>query len=213
MNERLSQHRLSLAILSLLQLAVGGAAFAQTGGTITGRIVAADIQFNLGTDRVPAAPGSENLFVGTGAGNDSTTGIENAAFGRFAGSAITAGSGNSLFGFAAGRFDLIRRLRPVAFTWIADSRVDLGLIAEEVAEVEPLLVTRNEEGDVEGVKYDRLGVILINAVNAQQLHIESQQPQIDEQKALIERQQLQIEALRILVCSQERSAAICLPRR
>ena len=59
---------------------------------------------------------------------------------------------------------LINRLRPVSFNWIAGGERDLGLVAEEVAEVEPLLVTTNDKGQVEGVKYDRINVALVNAV-------------------------------------------------
>ncbi len=64
--------------------------------------------------------------------------------------------------------DLLSRLRPVSFRWKNSSHEDVGLVAEEVELVEPLLVTRNAEGEVEGVKYDRLGVVLLNAVQEQQ---------------------------------------------
>jgi len=70
---------------------------------------------------------------------------------------------------------LLSRLRPVAFAWKTDHARDLGLIAEEVAEVEPLLVTHNKTGAIEGVKYDQLAVVLINAVKEQQKQIETLQ--------------------------------------
>ena len=47
--------------------------------------------------------------------------------------------------------------------------LDMGLVAEEVNAVEPLLTTTNTSGAVEGVKYDRVGVVLINAVKEQQV--------------------------------------------
>jgi hypothetical protein len=68
--------------------------------------------------------------------------------------------------------ELFDRLRPVTFTWKSDGRRDLGLVAEEVAEIDPLLVTYNDKGEVEGVKYDRIGVVLINVVKEQQRQIE-----------------------------------------
>ena len=74
-------------------------------------------------------------------------------------------------GFSSG-LELISRLRPVSFDWKATGMHDLGLIAEEVAEIEPLLTTYNKEGKVEGVKYERLGVVLINAIREQQAQIE-----------------------------------------
>jgi hypothetical protein len=97
---------------------------------------------------------------------------------------------------------LVTRLRPVSFLWKGSGREDLGLVAEEVAEVEPLLVTRNERGEVEGVKYDRVGVVLINAVR-------EQQEQLTEQQRQLERQQKQIDALKQLVCRDHPDADAC----
>lgn len=64
--------------------------------------------------------------------------------------------------------------------------LDMGLVAEEVAAFEPLLTTTNTKGEVEGVKYDRIGVVLVNAVKEQQSQIETQQKQLDLQQAQIE---------------------------
>ena len=68
--------------------------------------------------------------------------------------------------------DLISRLRPISFAWKSDGSRDFGLAAEEVAVVEPQLVTHNERGEIEGVRYERLNVVLINAVKEQQREIE-----------------------------------------
>jgi hypothetical protein len=97
---------------------------------------------------------------------------------------------------------LIRRLRPVTFDWKHSQVHDLGLVAEEVATVEPLLVTHNEKGEIEGVKYDRVGVVLINAAK-------EQQAQIERQEKLIEAQQGQIESLKKLVCAANPTAELC----
>ena len=67
--------------------------------------------------------------------------------------------------------DVVQRLHPIRFTWKDGGARDLGLGAEDVAPVEPLLVTRNGSGEVEGVKYDRVAVILVNAVREQQAEI------------------------------------------
>ena len=80
--------------------------------------------------------------------------------------------------------ELINRLRPITFTWKQGGMRDLGLGAEDVADVEPLLVTHNERGQVEGVKYDRIAVVLINAVREQQETIRKQQAEINELKRL-----------------------------
>ncbi|MCA1633428.1 MAG: tail fiber domain-containing protein, partial [Acidobacteria bacterium] len=81
-------------------------------------------------------------------------------------------------GFTPG-LDLLSRLRPVSFRWKSSGNEDVGLVAEEVELVEPLLVTRNERGEAEGVKYDRIGVVLLNAVREQQAQIAEQRRQID----------------------------------
>ncbi|HET8674659.1 MAG TPA: tail fiber domain-containing protein, partial [Blastocatellia bacterium] len=78
---------------------------------------------------------------------------------------------------------LVSRLRPVTFDWKETKAHDLGLVAEEVAEVEPLLVTHNDKGEIEGVKYDRFSAVLINAIKEQQSQIESLQKENLEMKA------------------------------
>ena len=85
----------------------------------------------------------------------------------------------------SGGIELINRLRPISFTWKSNGSRDLGLGAEDVAEVEPLLVTHNERGEVEGVKYDRVSVVLINAVKEQQAEIERQQQLNERQQQVI----------------------------
>jgi hypothetical protein len=77
-----------------------------------------------------------------------------------------------------GGLNIVNRLRPISFTWKDHPERDLGLAAEEVAGVEPRLITRNDKGEIQGVKYDRLTVVLINAIKAQQQQIEQQQKQI-----------------------------------
>jgi hypothetical protein len=75
---------------------------------------------------------------------------------------------------------LLERLRPVSFAWKHDGVLDLGLVAEEVLAVEPLLTTNNQRGELEGVKYDRVAMILVNAVKEQQAQINAQQKLIQE---------------------------------
>lgn len=89
---------------------------------------------------------------------------------------------------------LINKLRPVSFDWKTDKSADIGLIAEEVAEAEPRLAT-TDKGVIEGVKYDRIGVIAVSAIKEQQAQIEAQQKQID-------MLQKQIDELKRLLCSQ-----------
>ncbi len=74
--------------------------------------------------------------------------------------------------------DLIKRLRPVSFNWISQGTRDIGLVAEEVADAEPLLATFNNLDEIEGVKYDRIGIVLVNAIKEQQTQLEAQQKEI-----------------------------------
>lgn len=119
--------------------------------------------------------------------------------------------------------DLVRRLRPVTFTWKSNNKRDLGFVAEEVNAVEPLMTTFNDKGEVEGVKYDRISAALVNAVNeqqdeiktqtstneTQQAQIETQQAQIEQQQQVIKRQQKQIDALLKLTCANNQNAEVC----
>jgi len=86
------------------------------------------------------------------------------------------------------KLDIINRLRPISFEWKQDGAKDIGLGAEEVEKVAPILTFKNDKGQIEGVRYDRLGVIFINAFKEQQAQIQTQQEQIQQQRALIRKQ-------------------------
>jgi endosialidase-like protein len=76
----------------------------------------------------------------------------------------------------------LMRLRPVTFRYLAhggNAPLQYGLIAEEVAEVYPELVTRNKDGEVESVMYQFLAPMLLNEVQSQRRQIDNQQRTID----------------------------------
>jgi hypothetical protein len=89
----------------------------------------------------------------------------------------------------AGGLEIINRLRPISFTWKQGGKKDIGLGAEEVEKVEPLLTFRNDKGETEGVKYNQLSAVFINAFKEQQAQISHQQEQIERQQKLIREQQ------------------------
>jgi hypothetical protein len=71
----------------------------------------------------------------------------------------------------------IMGLRPVRFRYKAhgpDSPRQYGLVAEEVAEVAPDLVARNNDGEIETVYYDKVYAMMLNELQAQRRVIESQ---------------------------------------
>jgi hypothetical protein len=72
------------------------------GGNLSGNIVNATTQYNIGATRVMSINGVDNIFVGRVAGQSNTTGIDNSFFGSLAGAANTVGSFNSFFGLGAG---------------------------------------------------------------------------------------------------------------
>lgn len=71
---------------------------------------------------------------------------------------------------------VLMALRPVRYRWIDSQQEDIGLVAEEVAELIPELATYNEDGQVEGLKYDRLAAWLVAVVQQQ----ESERQRIDQ---------------------------------
>jgi hypothetical protein len=60
--------------------------------------------------------------------------------------------------------NVLSRLRPISFTWKNSGATDLGFGAEDVAAIDPRLAVFDDDGTVEGVKYDRLTTVLVNAV-------------------------------------------------
>jgi hypothetical protein len=57
----------------------------------------------------------------------------------------------------------VMAMRPVTFKWKGRAEQDFGLIAEEMAKIDPQYVTY-KDGKIEGVKYPQLTAVLINAV-------------------------------------------------
>jgi hypothetical protein len=110
-----------------------------------------------------------------------------------------------------GGFDIVNRLRPITFTWKDSGMHDLGFGAEEVEKVEPLLTFRNQQGEIEGVKYGQISAVLVNAIKEQQAQIEAQHQQLESQAKKIDLQNATIEALKQLVCHTNAQAEICKP--
>ena len=62
---------------------------------------------------------------------------------------------------------IVDSLQPVSYTWKEDGKEDFGLIAEDVADIAPHLVSRNEDGKPTGIKYSKLSVLLLDVVQKQ----------------------------------------------
>jgi DNA-directed RNA polymerase specialized sigma54-like protein len=99
--------------------------------------------------------------------------------------------------------EALLRLKPVTFHYKSDAKNTpcFGLIAEEVAEVNPDLVVRNKNGEAWTVRYEQINAMLLNEFLKEHRKIQKQQKEIDslkaeqeEQRALIQKVSARIEA-------------------
>jgi uncharacterized coiled-coil protein SlyX len=83
--------------------------------------------------------------------------------------------------------ETILALKPVSFRYKSDgSRTPcFGLIAEEVAEVNPDLVVRDEKGEPLTVRYDQVNAMLLNEFLKEYRKVEDQNSKIQQQEATI----------------------------
>jgi len=92
--------------------------------------------------------------------------------------------------------EAILGLKPVTFHYKSDTKdtPQFGLIAEEVAQVNPDLVVRDENGEIYTVRYEAVNAMLLNeflkehrTVQGQQKEIDALKAELKEQKALIQK--------------------------
>src|SRR6266487_5053902 len=85
---------------------------------------------------------------------------------------------------------LLLALKPVTFHYKSDAtnRPEFGLIAEEVAEVNPDLVVRDENGEIYTVRYDAVNAMLLNEFLKEHRKVEQQAREMQEQQATIAQQ-------------------------
>jgi len=104
--------------------------------------------------------------------------------------------------------DALMKLRPVTFLYKpeyadGDRTLQYGLIAEEVAEVYPDLVSYEQDGKTPyTVRYQYLASMLLNEFQKQYHHAEEQGQLIESQQKQIEGQRSQIEAQRSEIAAQ-----------
>jgi hypothetical protein len=77
--------------------------------------------------------------------------------------------------------EAILSLKPVTFHYKSDktNRPEFGLVAEEVAEVNPDLVVRDENGEIYTVRYDAVNAMLLNEFLKEHRKVEQMQKQIE----------------------------------
>ena len=91
----------------------------------------------------------------------------------------------------------ILALRPVTFHWKTDNtnEPEFGLVAEEVAEVNLNWITRNPQGEISGVRYETIPILLLNEFLKEHKKVEEQQANIAELKSTVAQQQKGMEVL------------------
>ena len=89
----------------------------------------------------------------------------------------------------------ILSLRPVTFHYKTDgtSTPQFGLIAEEVAKVNPALVSPDKEGKPYTVRYDAVNAMLLNEFLKEHQKVEQMQKQIDALTAVVQKVSAQLE--------------------
>ncbi|MEP6586797.1 MAG: tail fiber domain-containing protein [Candidatus Udaeobacter sp.] len=96
--------------------------------------------------------------------------------------------------------EVILALKPVTFHYKSDNtnRPEFGLIAEQVAKVNPDLVVRDESGEIYTVRYDAVNAMLLNEFLKEHRRVQEQQRTIAQQRqdfeAAIARQRKDFEA-------------------
>jgi trimeric autotransporter adhesin len=102
--------------------------------------------------------------------------------------------------------EAILGLKPVAFHYKTDKQntPQFGLIAEEVAKVNPDLVVRDENGEIYTVRYEAVNAMLLN-------EFLKEHGQVQQLKATVAQQQKQIEALTTTVQQMTEQIALSKP--
>ena len=93
--------------------------------------------------------------------------------------------------------EVIYNLKPVSFRYkpeIEPTRArGFGLIAEDVEQISPDLVTRGSNGQPNSVRYDAVNAMLLNEFLKAHRKMEAQQKQIDDLTSRVEQQAAQIQ--------------------
>jgi hypothetical protein len=107
----------------------------------------------------------------------------------------------------------LMQLRPVTFHYKNQPSdgarpLEYGLIAEEVAEVYPDLVTRTADGAIETVQYHKFTAMLINEVQRGHVTAAQLEQKIDSQQALIDRLLVRLSVLEASIREPKEAAEI-----
>jgi uncharacterized coiled-coil protein SlyX len=87
--------------------------------------------------------------------------------------------------------EVLLALKPVTFRYKNDKSgtPQFGLIAEEVAEADPNLVVRDDQGEIYTVRYEAVNAMLLNEFLKQHRKAQEQEASIGELKSTVARQE------------------------
>ncbi len=90
--------------------------------------------------------------------------------------------------------EAILSLQPVTFQYKSDptGRAQFGLIAEEVAKVNPALVVRDAKGEIYSVRYDAVNAMLLNEFLKEHRKVQEQEAMITQVKSTVAKQEATI---------------------
>jgi len=93
--------------------------------------------------------------------------------------------------------EAILALKPVSFRYKKEiepnGAIMFGLIAEEVEQVDPNLVTRDDKGEVETVRYEAVNAMLLNEFLKEHRTVQELKKQIENLAAQLKEQAAQIQ--------------------
>ena len=60
--------------------------------------------------------------------------------------------------------EAIKKLKGVKFNLIGNEKTQIGFIADDIENILPEIVTKDKNGEIEGLEYSRLTALLVEAV-------------------------------------------------
>ena len=167
--------------------------------------------FNAGSN---LTNGNGNVCIGYNvlgvAGESNTTRIGNIFASVASGRAVYVNSDNKIGTLVSSRrfkeeikrmdeaSEAVLALKPVTFRYKKEIEpnggIMFGLIAEDVEKVDPDLVTRNDKGEVETVRYDAVNAMLLNEFLKEHRKVEDQEATISQLRSTVAQQQKAFQA-------------------
>jgi len=108
--------------------------------------------------------------------------------------------------------DAILALKPVTFHYNNDktNTPQFGLVAEDVAEVNPDLVVRDKKGDINTVRYDAVNAMLLNEFLKEHHKVAEQSDKLENQSHKVREQESTITELRSIVAQQQKGMEVLM---